>query len=97
MLISNQGILIVVAGVLAISITPCPSTQTHLLVLLSTGFPPCSTVGLPGAHGAGTTGVQAIGVNAPPAAAVAAATPGFVKELHSPNGNLGTSIIVAIG
>lgn len=43
-------------------------------------------VGDPGAQGAGITGTQGMGVNAPNAAAVAAATVGFAIELHMPNG-----------
>jgi hypothetical protein len=48
------------------------------------------TVGAPGAHGAGITGTQGIGVNAPKAAAVAAATVGFAIDEHIPNGMMFT-------
>jgi hypothetical protein len=58
-------------------------------------------VGEPGAHGALVAGIQGIGVSAPMAAAVAAATIGFAMELHIPNGgmfNIGTwSMMLAEG
>lgn len=60
-----------------------------------------NTVGEPGTHGADVTGTQGIGVSAPKAAAVAAATVGLAIELHIPNGRILTSgllsIILAIG
>ncbi len=40
----------------------------------------------PGVHGAGTTGMQGIGVGTPSAAAVAEATSGFVGVIHMPKG-----------
>ena len=58
----------------------------HLHVLLSAGFPPTSTVGEPGVHGAEITGVQGIGVKTPAAAAVAADTCGFAMDVHIPKG-----------
>lgn len=70
-------------------------------LLLSAGLPPTSTVGDPGTHGAGITGMQGMGVSAPIAAAVAEATVGFAMELHMPNGmmfTIGTlSLMVATG
>ena len=67
-----------------------------MLLLLSAGFPPMSTVGAPGAHGAGITGVQGIGVNTPIAAAVAEATAGFVMLEHMPKvGSLLSCIVAA--
>jgi hypothetical protein len=70
-------------------------------VLLSAGIPPTITVGEPGAQGAGVTGIQGIGVSTPNAAAVAAATAGFVGVVHIPNGItfvIGTfAIILAAG
>lgn len=58
-------------------------------------------MGLPGAHGAVVTGVHGMGVSAPNAAAVAAATAGFAIDLHMANGRIfikGTlSIIFAAG
>src|SRR6185503_7483585 len=48
------------------------------------------TVGAPGTHGAGITGTQGIGVNAPNAAAVAAATVGFAIDEHIANGMMFT-------
>lgn len=68
--------------------------------LFNAGFPETNTVGLPGIHGAGTTGEQGCGVKTPKAAAVAAATAGFVIEVHMPKvGRLAAllSIIDAIG
>ena len=58
----------------------------HLHVLFTAGLPPTNTVGDPGAQGAEITGVQGIGVNTPPAAAVAADTCGFAIDVHIPNG-----------
>lgn len=60
-----------------------------------------STVGEPGAHGAGVTGTHGMGVNTPSAAAVAEATVGFANELHIPKGSIFTietlSMILAAG
>ena len=71
----------------------------HLLELFRAGFPPTRTVGDPGAHGAAQAGMQGIGVSTPSAAAVAAATVGFARDVHIPNviGSFGISIIVPIG
>jgi hypothetical protein len=59
------------------------------------------TVGEPGAHGAGVTGMHGIGVNTPSAADVAAATVGFAIELHIAKGIMFAfgilSIMLAIG
>jgi hypothetical protein len=75
--------------------------QASLHVLLSTGMPPITVVGTPGAHGATVAGTQGIGVGTPSAAAVAAITAGFDGLLHIPNGmtlTIGTwSMIVAAG
>ena len=49
-------------------------------------MPPTVTVGEPGAQGAATTGTQGIGVSTPSAAEVAAATVGFERLKHMPNG-----------
>lgn len=68
-------------------ITPA-QIQTHLLELFNAGWESSSTVGEPGAHGAGTTGTQGIGVSTPSAAAVAAATVGLARELHMPKGGM---------
>jgi hypothetical protein len=51
---------------------------------------PIKTVGAPGAHGAGVTGMQGIGVNTPRAAVVAAATVGFAMEEQVPKGEMFT-------
>jgi hypothetical protein len=60
--------------------------------LLRAGMLPINTVGEPGTHGAVVAGTQGIGVIAPRAAAVAAATIGLLIELHIPNG-----VMFAIG
>lgn len=65
-----------------------PQVQLHFDELLSAGWLPISTVGDPGTHGAGVTGMQGIGVSTPDAAAVAEATVGFAKLLHMPNGGM---------
>jgi len=68
---------------------------------LSAGMLATGTVGEPGAHGAGVTGIHGIGVNTPSAADVAAATVGFAIELHIAKGIMFTigilSMIFAIG
>ena len=80
------GTIVVVAGPgFTTWITP-PQLHMHLHVLFTAGFPPTSTVGLPGAQGADVTGMQGIGVSTPSAAAVAAATCGFAMEVHMPKG-----------
>src|SRR5436190_22529199 len=70
-------------------------------VLSSAGKLASSTVGAPGAHGAGITGTQGIGVKVPSAAAVAAATAGLAGDLHMPNGTMLTigllSMMLAAG
>lgn len=62
---------------------------------------PMSTVGAPGAHGAGVTGTQGIGVSTPSAAVVAEATVGLASEEHIPKGGILTmgfeSMMVAAG
>jgi hypothetical protein len=78
------GTISVVVDAIWIWITP-PHVQAHLLVLFKAGMPRTSTVGEPGAQGAGTTGTQACGVNTPDAEAVAEATAGLAIELHIPN------------
>ncbi len=72
-----------------------------MLVLFSAGKVPIITVGLPGAQGAASAGMQGIGVSTPKAAAVAAATVGFDGQVHIPKGRIFTigllSIILARG
>ena len=68
-----------------------PYTHVQRLVLFSAGAPPISTVGDPGAHGAGVFGMHAAGVKTPSFAAVAAATTGFAIELQRGNGVMFTS------
>ena len=59
------------------------------------------TVGEPGTHGAGMTGVHGIGVSTPIAAAVAEATAGLARDMHTPKGGIFTngfwSMIFAAG
>jgi hypothetical protein len=62
--------------------------QGNVELSLSAGILAICTVGEPGAHGALVTGMHGIGVNAPIAAAVAAATIGLANELHIPNGGM---------
>lgn len=70
-------------------ITP-PQAHMALESLVRAGFPPMSTVGLPGTHGPGMTGMQGMGVNTPIAAAVAAATVGFAIEVQVAKGGMFT-------
>ncbi len=78
-----------------------PYAQLHMDELFSAGTPPTWTVGDPGVHGAGTTGIHVPGVNTPSAAAVWAAVIGFAKLMHTPKGMMFAigllSMIVAIG
>ena len=95
---SRQGIISVNwPGVIRLMMPP--QVQLHFDELLRAGWLPISIVGDPGTHGAGVTGTHGIGVSTPPAAAVAAATIGFAKLLHRPNGGMLTigvwSMIVA--
>jgi hypothetical protein len=70
-------------------------------MLDNVGTPPNKTVGLPGAQGVTVAGTQGIGVNAPIAAFVAAATCGLAIEEHIPKEGILTngllSIILAAG
>lgn len=65
-----------------------PHTQSSFELSCKAGMPPSFTVELPGDQGAGVSGMQGIGVRAPMAAAVAAATVGFAMDLHIPNGRM---------
>ena len=73
----------------------------HFDVLFKAGILAIWTVGEPGAHGAGVTGMQGMGVSTPFAAAVAEATAGLVIDRHMPNGIMLTmglwSMIFAAG
>jgi hypothetical protein len=75
--------------------------QARVELSFSAGIFAICTVGDPGAHGALVAGMHGMGVNAPIAAAVAAATIGFASELHMPNGStfsIGTwSLMLADG
>ena len=68
-----------------------PQVHINLELLFSAGMLPISTVGEPGAHGAGVTGMQGMGVNTPMAAVVAEATAGLARLLHMPKGGMLTS------
>ena len=72
-------------------ITP-PHVHIRVLILSSDGALSSNTGGdtAPGIHGAGVTGMHGIGVRTPNAAAVAAATAGFVGVMHIPNGGMFT-------
>ena len=78
-----------------------PHAHTHCEELFNAGLLAMSTVGDPGAQGAGMTGTHGIGVSTPRAAAVAAATVGFASDWHIPNGGMFTigmlSMMVAAG
>jgi hypothetical protein len=69
--------------------------------LFNAGILAISTVGDPGAQGAGVIGIHGMGVNTPNAALVAAATVGFANDEHMANGKIFTigilSIILASG
>jgi hypothetical protein len=62
-------------------ITP---SQLHINfdVLFKAGWVPTDTVGDPGVHGEGVTGIHGIGVRTPKAAEVADATVGFERLVH---------------
>src|SRR5947208_3034413 len=81
-------------------ITP-PHAQLHIDGDVSAGMFAISVFAAPGFHGPAGTGTQGIGVSTPNAAAVAAATVGFARLVHMPNGGMfiaGTmSLIVAAG
>lgn len=62
----------------------------HFEVLSSAGMFPIITVGAPGAHGAGITGMHGTGVRTPKAAVVAAATAGLAMDMHIPKGGMFT-------
>jgi hypothetical protein len=83
-----------------IEITP-PQVHINFEVSSRAGILPSSTVAAPGAHGAGVTGTQGMGVRTPAAADVALATAGLASEVHMPKGmilTIGTlSIILAAG
>lgn len=68
-------------------ITP-PQAHIAFESLVRAGFPPMSKAGLPGAHGPVITGIQGMGVKAPMAAAVAAATVGLAREVQVPKGGI---------
>jgi hypothetical protein len=61
-----------------------PQLHINCELLSSAGISPMSTVGAPGAQGAGVTGTQGIGVKTPAAKEVAVATAGLFMEEHIP-------------
>src|SRR5579884_2094357 len=70
-------------------ITP-PQAQWHWADEVSAGVPPIRVWAAGGAHGAGVTGIQGMGVRTPSAAAVAEATVGLDRLVHIPNGGMFT-------
>jgi len=82
-----QGIIVLTVAELLNAITP-PQQHMHFDGSSNAGAPPINTVGAPGIQGATVIGKQGMGVNAPSAAAVAAATIGLPNELHVPNGRI---------
>ncbi len=72
----------------AMEICP-PHVHIHLQLSNKTGNLDILSIP-PGAHGAGITGIQGIGVNTPIAAAVADATVGFAIDRHIPKGGIFT-------
>jgi hypothetical protein len=63
-----------------------PQLHINLLSEVNAGMLPISTVGAPTTQGAVVIGMQGMGVSAPNAAAVAAATIGFAILVHIPKG-----------
>ena len=63
-----------------------PYAHWHVDVFVSAGRPITCTIGEPGCHGAGITGVHGIGVRTPSAAAVALATAGLARLVQRENG-----------
>jgi len=80
-----QGICSVICPGTVTEMTP-PQVHISFDISFSAGTLLSRTVGDPGAHGAGVTGTQGIGVNTPIAAAVADATAGLDGVVHIPNG-----------
>jgi hypothetical protein len=84
---------------MVIWITP-PQAQLHVDPETSAGLPPIVVFAAPGFHGV-VNGTHGIGVSTPSAALVAAATVGFDRLVHIPNGGTLTigakSVIVAAG
>jgi hypothetical protein len=65
------------------AITP-PHMQKTLEEVLHMGIFDMKTAGATGRNGAGIAGIQGMGVSTPKAAAVAAMTAGFMREVHIP-------------
>lgn len=96
----HQGTWCFICPGILMLMTP-PQAQVSLEESLRAGLLAMSTVGQPGAQGAGITGTQGMGVSTPMAAAVAEATVGLDMEVHMPKGMMffmGTlSMMVAAG
>jgi len=82
-----QAVCVCICPGLEIVITP-PHAQLHMQVFVNAGAPLICTVGDPGDQGDVVTGMHGCGVNTPIAADVAAATCGFDKVVHIPNGGM---------
>jgi hypothetical protein len=65
-----------------------PQAQRHLLSTVARGISSAVSKIDGGAHGAGMSGTQGIGVRTPKAAAVAVMTSGLAGLLHMPNGGI---------
>lgn len=73
-----------------------PHMQVQVDVLFNAGIPPSMTVADPGAQGATVLGMHGIGVNTPNAAAVADATVGLARDMHTPNVGMFTSGLLSM-
>jgi len=99
-LLVTHGTVTVICAGCVIMISPA---QAHISLQLvsSAGKPAIVTVGVPGVHGAVSTGIHGAGVNTPIAAAVSAITAGLLVLMHMANGGTFTigllSMIVAAG
>jgi hypothetical protein len=85
----DHGTLVVACPAKLIWITP-PHAHISLDWSSRAGMLLIKTVGAPGVHGAGVTGMQGIGVNTPRAAVVAVATVGFAIEEQVPKAEMFT-------
>jgi hypothetical protein len=65
-----------------------PHWQVAMQSEVNAGKLATSTVGIPGTQGAVVTGTHGMGVSAPSAAAVAAATVGLAMLIQVPNGGM---------
>jgi hypothetical protein len=86
----DHGTVTVIWPGWTIEMTP-PQVHMHLELLLRAGIFLRRTLGEPGAQGLDVTGTQGAGVGVPNAAAVAAATAGFVWVMHMVKGMIFTT------